>query len=343
MNVVYETLHIFTSGKPKGVSHVVSSSMAQESFRCIALSSSPSPILWKLAEHVSIQDSDRVRLLEIAIPETQYGIWDPSFAISDEEPPQTREDTENLLQNASLFYGTAGRAWIKHLTRNQDNLSSLIPADISKFVKARNTNKARKNRIAKKVALIRTAGKLAVEAGLIPCSTRDITAACKWAYREIVKNAFGHELKPFKILRHIEKQLKAGIFGSFKQAEISGNAKLKRLDGFVNQGNAKLIVTKSGFEKIFENLLPQSNAARNRALDQIRTNLIEVGALLTDKNGKHIKSVNIAWGGQRRLIIDLKHVKKHRKKLKQSSAAKSSNTKERRHRKKTKQAIKAPA
>ena len=302
---VYQVIHTLTAGRPKGISRMASGEGKRERYRCIALSSSPSPVFWVLAGYVELQDSDKVRLFDLPIPETKFGIWDPSVTLNKDRSPLNRQQTEALAQDAARFYGTAGKVWVDYLTAHQAELSERIAEMTEKFVRRCRTHEPMKNRIARKIGVLQAAGVIAVEAGILPCSKLSVQKSCRWAYQKIVKTAFGHELAMETILEHIEAQLECKAFPSYTQAEISSNTDLKNLDGFINETNNKLILTAKGFERLCDSLLPSNHTARERMVVHIRMGLIDNGVRGTDTRGNHMQSVNIAGNGQRRCVIDL--------------------------------------
>ncbi|MCV6574364.1 MAG: DUF927 domain-containing protein [Cohaesibacter sp.] len=320
MENAYEVVHTLTAGRPKGISRMAIGAGSRERYCCIALSSSPSPIFWVLAGHVELQDSDRVRLFDLPIPETKFGIWDPSVILDKDRSPLNRQQTEALAQDAASFYGTAGKVWVDYLTAHQAEIPMHIAEIIEKFVRSCKTDEPKKNRIARKIGVLKAAGVLAVEADILPCTRLDVQKSCCWAYQEIVKTAFGHELTLETIMEHISDQLEFETFPSHTQAEISSNADLKKIDGFINEGNHKLIMTTKGFDRLCEGLLPSNPAAGERMVVHIWKTLMEHGVYLTDGRGNHVQSVNIAGNGQRRCVLDLAQFAKAYKEISQEQS-----------------------
>lgn len=318
----YEMIHILTNGKPKRVASHVASSMQQQRFRCLALSSSPTPIQWSLANHVDFKDSDRVRLLEVIIPETPSGIWDPSVAIKAIPHKRMGQETERLNESLSRFYGCAGKKWIHFLNGKQSELENITNAEIARFCEHLPGRHAQKRRIALKVGTIAAAGILAVRENLLPCNEDDVLAACLWAYDTIIETAYGVEMAPSCIESYLAtKVLDTKRFRTYRQSQIRRDAELKKLAGFINGDRQMLILVPAAFEELFADFMPKIQAARSKVLSDIKVCLIDRGVIQPDCQGKPIKSFKIAGSGQRRMVLDLKRLEE----LRQSMACNESS------------------
>ncbi|TDQ67269.1 uncharacterized protein DUF927 [Maritalea mobilis] len=309
MGDAFQLIHTLTAGKPKGISKLAAAE-GRSTYQTIALSSSPKPITQAIAAKRELQDSDRVRLLDVLIPETPYGIWDPSIALRKNEPPLDRQQTEYLSANAARYHGTAGCKWVRFLMRNHDKIERLVELSTERFIRKCETNEPRKTRIAAKIALIEFAGLVAVAVKLLPCTKQDVQRACRWAYKEIIKSAFGHEVE----FKHIQKCLidarNAELFAAYDATQVRTNTKLKQEAGFINKSNGQLILTPKAFDSLFDELLPENQNARYARQAFIKKVLVQKGICCSGSNGEITKSVNINGSGQRRIVLDLSKLDK---------------------------------
>lgn len=182
MGKLHAASHLIASGIGKSYSKTVTSQLGSVKFRCLGLSSSPVSV----ERSVSRTDGDRVRFLEVAVAHgDQGGIW------ALHSPVDPAAASERLTNAANSNYGVAGAAWVEFLVRHQDSLKNRVSKYSAKYLKKLNTAGSVEKRIAKKCALLYAAGRLAIEAKVLPWAKADVFNVVTQMYNSIIHSALG--------------------------------------------------------------------------------------------------------------------------------------------------------
>lgn len=181
--------HLLTSGQTRLYSKTVSGrdQLAQHAFETIILSSSP----FGVEAHMQVQgvdrtDGDRARLLELVIPPGQKaGIW--ASIAEDDDPEDTAALSDVLNNGARRNFGVAGPRFVAFLCDHAKELEGDVERYRKKFrkVAARDLTNV-EGRIADKVALLFAAGRLAIEADILPWEKPHLKAVTLWGLKSIL-------------------------------------------------------------------------------------------------------------------------------------------------------------
>ena len=162
---LHDSTHMLSSGETKSYSQSISKNgpLAFRKFRSITLTSSPACIQDAMsAAEVERTDGDRVRLLEILVPNgDEGGIW---FRQKRSDPNiSTKELSDRVYEAALANYGVAGRHWVAWLIRHRRGLRGRIRRLSRDFIAAAAPDYSDvRARIAAKVGLLYAAGMLLV-------------------------------------------------------------------------------------------------------------------------------------------------------------------------------------
>lgn len=165
--VLQLVVHALPDGQSPRRSIVVADSLPHLTWRCIGLSTSnrTGRELAQLAK-MSWEDQERVRFIDVEIPSNEGGIFDLLEVGSNRAQGGTAL-TKELELALNQHGGVLWAPWIKHLF-TLENLSARVEGLMDRFVQKSDPNGAVETRIAKKFALVYAAGKIAVDAGLLP-------------------------------------------------------------------------------------------------------------------------------------------------------------------------------
>lgn len=129
-----------------------------------------------------------------------FGGFD-SLVIADTAESQANQ----LKQRCKRYYGVAGMAWLEYLTNNLDNVTQQAQTIIATFMADYDDLKEQANRVAKRFALVATAGELATQAGITGWQAGQATKAVKSCLDNWVSNNGKHgNHEQVQILSHIK-------------------------------------------------------------------------------------------------------------------------------------------
>lgn len=247
-----EVTHTLTSGKGKVYSRVVSGDdrLPKLTFNCIVLSSSPRTIeADSRLQKRSRTDGDRVRLLEVEVPDGSLGgIWDSATGTNTDRA----QLSEAIVAATAVNFGKVGRSWAAYLVERQKELADLLQVRIGEFrasvaPAAGDINR----RICGKIGLLYAAGLLAREAGFLPWSDRQIFEATRSIYRAVIRSAFGDQLDPVLQVERLLSAIRSPkVLKLPKIGDAEVNSSLK-CDGYIDREKARIYIRLDAFERVF--------------------------------------------------------------------------------------------
>ncbi|EEA95071.1 DUF927 domain-containing protein [Pseudovibrio sp. JE062] len=191
--------HILADGCPKQYSKTVKAEHESPLFTCFALSSNPISIETALKNSLERTDGDRVRFLELPVPNGDNGgIW----AIGPERKVKRRGDmnacaqrSKSLVSHSEQNFGVAGKAYVSWMEKNYARLEERVSKLTGDFLKKYYPNLGgTRLRIAEKFAHIYAGGIFAVNAGILPKRPISFANACRYAIDEVFRTAFSQQL-----------------------------------------------------------------------------------------------------------------------------------------------------
>ncbi len=135
---------------------------------------------------------------------------------------------DHIRYETSRYYGTAGAAWLEHITQNHRQLWETLPEQVSRFcadtVPANATGQV--HRVAKRFALVAIAGELATRAGITGWNEGEATQAATRCFNDWLADfggANGENKEHLKILDAIEAYIDSNRskFANARQPDIS--------------------------------------------------------------------------------------------------------------------------
>ena len=305
-------IHTLASGKPKRHSKSVSSTdqLPRLTSRCTVLASSPQSVEayfrekgWKRT------DGDRVRLLEMGVPDaSEGGVWK---YLPDDVEIAPSELSDALYESAMANHGVAGRAWIDYLVSVQETLEEKVSKYSRDFIKryAKDAS-GPKLRIAAKVALLFATARIARTAEILPWSTKSAREITSFAYREILKTGFPDEADTATFMCALNAKLKTkGVFLKVRDAALNSVDLSADFDGFAHEKTAKVYVRYDAFVDICGQCLP-SRAGGRKQIGSLISALQASGVLLPGHGRGSTQDVTIAAGQLKFLVFDLKTIRK---------------------------------
>lgn len=305
-------IHTLASGKPKRHSKSVSSTdqLPRLTSRCTVLASSPQSVEayfrekgWKRT------DGDRVRLLEMGVPDaSEGGVW--KYRPEDEKRT-TSELSDALYVAATKNHGVAGRAWVDYLV----SVHATLEEDVAKYSRDFIQRYAKdasgpKLRIVEKVAFLFAVARIARKAEILPWSTERAREITSFAYQEMLKAGFPDEADTttFVSAMHARLQTK-GVFLKVRDGALNSVDLPADFDGFAHQKTAKVYVRYDAFVDICEQCLP-SRAGGQKQIRSLISALQASGVLLPGHGRGSTQDVTIAAGQLKFLVFDLKTIRK---------------------------------
>ena len=304
--------HTLASGKPKRHSKSVSSNdqLPRLVSRCTVLASSPETVEAHYRRRgLKRTDGDRVRLLEMRVPDaSEGGIWKYR---PDDEKRTPSELSDALYVAATKNHGVAGRAWIDYLVGVQATLEE----DVAKYSRDFIQRYAKgasgpKLRIAEKVAFLFAVARIARKAEILPWSTECAREITSFAYQEMLKAGFPDEADTTTFVSALHARLKTkGVFLKVRDGALNSVELPQDFAGFAHQKTAKVYVRYEAFVDICEQCLP-SRAGGQKQIRSLISALQATGVLLPGHGRGSTQDVTIAAGQLKFLVFDLKTIRK---------------------------------
>jgi putative DNA primase/helicase len=161
---IADTLYLLGNGKGKQRANVLGNARAINTFRVIVWSNGEHTIEVHLAKKgLTVKAGQLVRFLQILLF-GKYGAFDDLHGYQD-----GRSFADAIVKNASVSYGTAGRAYLEQLTQDEDtlaNCSQTLHDAVNHFTERFGTLSAQEARAAKSFAIVGIAGELATKYGV---------------------------------------------------------------------------------------------------------------------------------------------------------------------------------
>ncbi len=233
LDKLQEMTHLLSAGHSKDYAKAVKAQFRKTRFQSIILSSSPTSIELDQSKKQGRENSDRVRVLELSVPDGEKGgIWAKGPKIVHEN---TAELSSRLSSAAKKEFGNAGAAWISFLESHQKTLEWRLTKFVGEFVSLFEVElNSLDSRIAKKVGLFYAAGILAIEAQVLPWDRNFIRNCCKWALRDILQTAFPERSLADKIGRYLHKTFSSKYTRKLEQLSDAKNHPSLSLEAFVD-------------------------------------------------------------------------------------------------------------
>lgn len=307
--------HTLASGKPKRHSKSVSSNdqLPRLVSRCTVLATSPKTVEAHYRERgLKRTDGDRVRLLEMGVPDaSEGGVW--KYRKADEKRAPS-ELSEAIYRAATANYGVAGRAWIEYLVSVQDTLAEDVARYSNAFLKryAKDAS-GPKRRIAAKVALLFATARIARKARILPWSTKSAREIASFAYREIVKEGFPDEAAAITVVDALGAMLRTVAFSKVRDAALSSVELPDEVAGFAHEKASKVYLRYDAFVEICEKCLP--NRVGSSAQVNSLVSALQVSGVLLPGHGRgNTQDIKIGTGKLKFLVFELKPILKAAKK-----------------------------
>ncbi len=166
---------------------------------------------------------------------------------------------DHIRYETGRYYGTAGAAWLEHITENHRQLWGTLPEQVSRFcadtVPANATGQV--HRVAKRFALVAIAGELATQAGITGWNEGEATQAATRCFNDWLADfggADGENREHLKVLDTVKAFIErnGSKFMAFNLSE--GSQPVPDLVGFYRQHgqNREYLVQASQFERVCE-------------------------------------------------------------------------------------------
>ena len=249
-------------------------------------------------------DGDRARLLELVTPPgRKAGIW--ASIAEDADPKDTAGLSDALNDGAGRNFGVAGPLFVDFLCGQAKELEGGVERYRKKFrdAAARDLTNV-EGRIADKVALLYAAGRLAVEADILPWKKSHLKAVTLWGLKSILAASRTSKFDPVSMTMELR-----GIFGEqtcFPRCEAKSVAK------YDLPADCMGVAHKPG-ERIYARLEPLVSELGRRTGHLISdsqrrtfmTFLTRNSLLLAGDNGGLTKTVRFRNGKPRLLVFDI--------------------------------------
>ncbi|ESY09151.1 DUF927 domain-containing protein [Mesorhizobium sp. C386A] len=290
--VLGSTVHQLTGGKGTTYSQAVQDRLPNVKFDGWGLSTGPLSIEAEFAVGRNIRtDGDRARMIDIPVPgKAEGGIWS---AANYPGKKARAKASERLANHAKEYHGAALIEWVTYLVANQDTLEASVTGYIDKFVDHVCPDQGGvQRRIAQKFGLMFAAGRLAIEAGILPWMPRDCGRLLSRIYRCSQQEAQNPE-KP-------QDDPATAIWQATRDRNV--------LPRFANGEDIKIVESCPGFiagpsgkRRLFMStdalsvLFPDTLAS---TIDQ----LTSLGIALKGDGGKRTRQIRVSVGGRQKKV-----------------------------------------
>ncbi len=235
---------------------------------------------------------DRVRLLEVEVPEGNAGgIWRDAD-LKDIDYKNTAELSNRLVAMSKKYYGTAGREWIDFLVSNRSDIPKLLNKYTSKFVDSLGHLDSIQGRIANKIGLIYAAGRLARKTDILKWTKPRILEIAQKMYRAVIKAGFEpppSEADAFAALRRaLSDQVRFPV--------IVGRpvAALLPAEGFVRSDEDEVLITTEALKAV----ISAAGATTDKGATSISGKLFDPTILKSGAKGRRTNEVRV--GGEKK-------------------------------------------
>ncbi|MGN6305725.1 MAG: DUF927 domain-containing protein [Mesorhizobium sp.] len=179
-------VHTLTSGNSTVYAEVAQNALPSLNWWMWALSSSPRSLQQEFQEFEKMASGgDQVRWVDIPVPSAEKGgVWDR--VKTGTEPTDLAKKSEKLKRSAGRHFGTALRAWLRHLVDEKAVVTDRIIASINLFIQATCPGAAdAERRIARKFGVVYAAGIEAIHAGVLPWTNDHSMDVCQTVFRDV--------------------------------------------------------------------------------------------------------------------------------------------------------------
>jgi len=201
-SIAVKTAYMLANGSSKSRSSVSGTNQKPHTWRLIILSNGEQSIKQHVAyESKGVTAGVEVRIAHIeADASTGNGIFD-SLVMADSGAAQA----DKIKELASKYHGTAGIAWLEHITIDKAETTAKAKSLIKGFMLQYDDLSSQAHRVAKRFALVAAAGEMATQAGITGWQTGQATAAVKVCFNNWLDN-YGRdgEHEERQIIKHVQ-------------------------------------------------------------------------------------------------------------------------------------------
>lgn len=201
-SIAVKTAYMLANGVSKSRSSVSGTNQKPHTWRLIILSNGEQSIKQHVAyESKGVTAGVEVRIAHIeADAGTGNGIFD-SLVMADSAAAQA----DKIKELASKYHGTAGIAWLEHITIDKAETTAKAKSLIKGFMLQYDDLSSQAHRVAKRFALVAAAGEMATQAGITGWQTGQATAAVKVCFNNWLDN-YGRdgEHEERQIIKHVQ-------------------------------------------------------------------------------------------------------------------------------------------
>ena len=145
------------------------------------------------------------------------------------------EFADALKTLANDNYGYAGKVYLEHLCENYDRVKYDITKFINKFVNEHPEiqDSSQLQRIAKTFGIMRYAGELAIEAGLMDMTTEDVKEAIDKCFAAFLDNRDNmNNSEGVDIVEHVKMIIEKNSYGKFMNLKSNSEERIYNLMGY---------------------------------------------------------------------------------------------------------------